>query len=213
MLKIRLYQETASYTKPFANKVGETYPLPPYSTVIGCLHHAAGWKHYHELSLSIQGSYDAKGSDYRTTYFYKEKEVTSMPIHIHYLYDVSLVLHVQGEAKNLEQLYVSLTQPKQFLSLGRHEDILRIDEVKWVEVTEQKTEFALTRDMYVPVKAADEKERKEFPQAKYRLNKKYHIVGDHRVWDTVDVWYASQDTILPMESVPLDDEGDVVLCG
>ena len=34
ILKLKLFQETACYKKPFAFKVAETYPLPPYSTVI-----------------------------------------------------------------------------------------------------------------------------------------------------------------------------------
>ena len=38
ILKLKLYQETACYKKPFATKVAETYPLPPYSTVIGMFH-------------------------------------------------------------------------------------------------------------------------------------------------------------------------------
>ena len=37
-LRIKAYQETACYKRPFANKVTETYPLPPYSTVKGMLH-------------------------------------------------------------------------------------------------------------------------------------------------------------------------------
>lgn len=37
-LKMKLFQETACYKKPFAFKVAETYPLPPYSTVIGMFH-------------------------------------------------------------------------------------------------------------------------------------------------------------------------------
>ena len=38
ILKLKLYQETACYKKPFATKVAETYPLPPYSTIIGMFH-------------------------------------------------------------------------------------------------------------------------------------------------------------------------------
>lgn len=34
VLKLKLFQETACYKKPFAFKVAETYPLPPYSTII-----------------------------------------------------------------------------------------------------------------------------------------------------------------------------------
>lgn len=34
ILRLKLFQESACYKKPFAFKVAETYPLPPYSTII-----------------------------------------------------------------------------------------------------------------------------------------------------------------------------------
>lgn len=56
-LRIVLHQTSANYRKPetFENKM--TYPLPPYSTVIGALHKACGYTETHDMDISIQGRY------------------------------------------------------------------------------------------------------------------------------------------------------------
>ena len=56
ILKLKLFQETACYKKPFAFKVGETYPLPPYSTIIGMFHKILGAAsvEYFTMNISIQ---------------------------------------------------------------------------------------------------------------------------------------------------------------
>ncbi|GAB6549948.1 type I-B CRISPR-associated protein Cas5b [Bacillus cereus] len=210
-LKVRLNQESASYTKPFAFKVGETYPLPPYSTLIGFLHRAGGFTSYNEMKVSVQGEYESKFSDYRTTYLYKKKETTFMPLHVHYLYNVQLVIHIAASEDVLEKLFDALKYPRSFLSLGRREDIVRIDEVKWVETRKTDEDITTEYDMYLPVSSVDEEDRELFKQAKYRLNTTYQIIDDQRVWDTESVWYVSKGTLLNTEEVTIDDDGDLVL--
>ena len=67
ILKLKLFQESACYKKPFAFKVSETYPLPPYSTVIGMFHKIIGAKsgEYYPMNISIQGDYESIFSDYQ----------------------------------------------------------------------------------------------------------------------------------------------------
>ncbi|SDP18810.1 CRISPR-associated protein Cas5 [Clostridium gasigenes] len=59
VLRIILTQSSANYKKEetILNKM--TYPLPPFSTVIGAIHGACGYKEYHKMDISIQGKYDA----------------------------------------------------------------------------------------------------------------------------------------------------------
>ena len=59
ILKLKLYQENVCYRKPFSFKVAETYPLPPYSTVIGMLHNILDAKNgeTYKFDISIQGTY------------------------------------------------------------------------------------------------------------------------------------------------------------
>lgn len=56
-IRLVLCQSSANYRRPetFENKM--TYPLPPFSTVIGALHKACGYTETHEMDISIQGRY------------------------------------------------------------------------------------------------------------------------------------------------------------
>lgn len=58
-LRLVLTQNKAHYKKEetITNKM--TYPLPPFSTVIGALHNACSFKEYHPMDLSIQGTYSS----------------------------------------------------------------------------------------------------------------------------------------------------------
>jgi len=58
-LRLVLTQNKAHYKKEetITNKM--TYPLPPFSTVIGALHNACNFKEYHPMDLSIQGNYSS----------------------------------------------------------------------------------------------------------------------------------------------------------
>ena len=58
-LRIKLKQNQASYTREETVHNRMTYPLPPYSTVIGGLHNSCGYTEYHPMNLSIQGKYDS----------------------------------------------------------------------------------------------------------------------------------------------------------
>ncbi len=67
-IRLVLTQNKAHYRKEetITNKM--TYPLPPFSTVIGALHNACGYRKYHPMDLSIQGSYESMGKEAYTDY-------------------------------------------------------------------------------------------------------------------------------------------------
>ena len=82
ILKLKLFQETACYKKPFAFKVAETYPLPPYSTVIGMCHKVIGAKpgEFYPMNVSVQGEYESIFSNYQNLRMFKGNDkVTAMP--------------------------------------------------------------------------------------------------------------------------------------
>ncbi len=58
-LRIILTQSSANYKKEETVKNKMTYPLPPFSTVIGALHNACGYKTYHPMDISVQGRYES----------------------------------------------------------------------------------------------------------------------------------------------------------
>jgi len=135
-LRLELFQETVCYKKPFAMKISETYPLPPYSTVNGMLHKLLDAKEYTPLNISIQGNYESIVNNYQTTYFYKKKEVTTMPMNQHMLLNMKLIIHINTEDEILDKIYDKFLNLDEHLSLGRKEDLVRIDDIKFVEIEE-----------------------------------------------------------------------------
>lgn len=233
-LRIKLYQETASYTKPFAFKVGETYPLPPYSTVIGMFHRVLKAETYHEMKISIQGTYEEKLVDYRSSFLYKkdestknkkdesaeskkdestekykEKSINKSPLNIHLLFGVKLLIHVLADEETLSKIECGLKENDEFLSLGRKEDLVRIDEVKWVSIYLEEADHhhTLTYDIYVPIFHLQNEETRGI---RYHLNAKYEVFNGIRIWEKVPVLYLSAGDHLEEEQYLKDEEGNII---
>lgn len=234
-LRIKAYQETTCYTKPFANKVTETYPLPPYATVKGMIHVVMDAKQLIPFSLSIQGDYESMIVDYRKTYFVKKKEfnmpivleglstptpefknMTSMPLYSHLLYNVDLVIHVQAEEEILLQIYEAFKNNDQHISLGRQEDLLRLDDIGIVNIEELDIydEGAnLKHSMYIPTNKVYKDERAE--GIPYLLNWTYEIKHGIREWERIPSTYFDKgkliDQDLVEEPVYIDSDGYVIV--
>lgn len=56
-IRLHIKQNSANYKKEETVQNRMTFPLPPYSTVIGALHKACGYTSYHPMQISIQGKY------------------------------------------------------------------------------------------------------------------------------------------------------------
>lgn len=56
-IRLHLKQNSANYRREETVNCRMTYPLPPYSTVIGAIHKACGYTDYHDMKVSIQGKY------------------------------------------------------------------------------------------------------------------------------------------------------------
>ena len=107
ILKLKLFQESVCYKKPFAFKIAETYPLPPYSTVIGMFHKILGAKpgEYFPMNISIQGEYESIFTNYQNLRMFKGKDqVTAMPRNVHQLLNVELVIHVKAEDEIINKI-------------------------------------------------------------------------------------------------------------
>lgn len=206
VLRLKLYQQTACYKKPFAFKVAETYPLPPHSTVKGMLHAVLESTAFVPMQISIQGDYDTLIHDYQTHYFFKEsdtsdfvlttdglgfkrnlEDLSTMPIYTHMLYDVNLLIHVQAEPDVLDQLEDRINSNSMHLSLGRWEDLVQLKEpCEQVELVQATEDLILPYNAYVP---KDFLELDQYGCYPYRLNWKYEIVNGVRVWEKFRVGY------------------------
>jgi len=214
-LRLKVYQETACYTRPFANKVTETYPLPPYSTVKGMIHSVMDAKELLPFTLSIQGDYDSMIVDYRKTYFVKKKTVnmpivfdglaldtpsfpdmTSMPLYTHMLYNIELVIHVQAEEMLLQEIFESFKQNSSHISLGRQEDLLRLDSIEFVDVEELDlySDVKTKHSIYIPTLNIHEDEVST--GIPYLLNWTYNIKNGIREWQRIPTLYFNKGKLI-----------------
>lgn len=211
VLKLKLFQESACYKKPFAYKVTETYPLPPYSTVSGMMHSLLGADSYVPMEISIQGDYESIFNSYNTMYFYKSNSVTSMPLNTHMLFGINLIIHIKAEENVLMDIIERFKNSEEHLSLGRREDMVRVDDIGFVDVEEidaadEDEYIIIKRPIYIP------KEKIQFRCSGigYRLNYKYDVQNNLRLWKRVDVIYAEKGQQIDEGNILMDSQGDIV---
>lgn len=70
-IRVILSLDAANFRMPTSFLLKETYPLPPFSTVIGMVHAACGFEEYHDMKVSIQGKSDGVYTDAFTEYTFK----------------------------------------------------------------------------------------------------------------------------------------------
>lgn len=231
-IKLIARQTLASYRKPSSMQIKESYPLPPYSTVIGMIHNACGFSEYVDMDISIQGSYYSKVNELYTRYEFKpgfyEKarhsiEVTSRndkntgltvgPANVELLTNVNLIIHIIPKQKEkIEEIYNYLKMPKEYLSLGRREDLLVIEKVEKVEVKEEilQEDIHLKQDAYVPLNCLNTKSGGDSDDSStiYKLNKKYGINAktNIRFWEEQILarHFSKESTIYKRTAVKTD---------
>lgn len=207
ILKLKLYQEAACYKKPFATKVAETYPLPPYSTVIGMLHKIlqAQPREYFPMNVSIQGEYESIFNNYQTLRKYKGKVVTAMPQNVHQLLNVHLIIHVEAEDEIIDELYTNITNGIESFTLGRNEDLVRIDEIKILDNVKEVEEVTINHSAYIPEWMA-----MGVNGINYRLNTTYQIKDEIRKWNKVNVKYVEKHSNVGILYCLQDEDNDYI---
>lgn len=231
-IRLKLFQQMPNYRKPASFLIKESYPLPPYSSVIGMIHAACGFERYHPLQVSIQGCYVSDVSDLSTLYNFGIKYDAVRHQHkvlnssgeydginrgvrnVHLLTDMEIVIHiVPDDDSDFDEIYNGLINPKIFLCLGRHEDIIRIDSV---EITELKkydadNEVALAYDMYIPVVDIDDEQIGTI----YNLNKVFKIdeKTNIRTWsEVIKAQYVPKEKIVSLQKGYYDEEINSLVC-
>lgn len=226
VLKLKLFQETACYKKPFAFKITETYPLPPYSTVNGLIHKILEATEHIPLKISVQGSYESIFNNYQTTYFYKKDSITTMPMNSHMLLNVNLIIHISAEEEILKKIYDNMLNLEEHLSLGRKEDLARIDDLVFTEIEEfsvdnrnieendyeenELVEHSIKMPIYIPKsKLIDD----SVSGIGYRLNNYYTNDAVHdrkRIWNKTDSYYVESGNKITYGDILLDEDMDLV---
>ncbi len=236
-IRIKLYQNMVNYKLPTSFQLKETYPLPPYSTVSGMIHRVCNFNEYHPMKLSIQGEYYSKVNDLNTRYEFAAASYEEGR-HTHKLHssednrdygmirgvtttelltDVELMIHVLPENdEDLETILKAFLKPKEFISLGRREDIVRIDEAVIVEVEEKMLDedYILTQSAYIPFDMAEDYDQADVTV--YKLNRYYEKVKikkevEQRKWVRIPVIHATNGKVIYSDSkVALDENENIV---
>lgn len=241
-VKLKLTQTTASYRRPGSFVVRESYPLPPYSTVIGFVHAACGFTEYVPMRVSVRGVSAGGVSEPYTHYSFNagggyeegrhnvkicdaEKTYGIMRglSHVEMLCDVELCLHIMLEnASMTDAIFDGLRHPMEFPTIGRREDLVRIDSVKKVRIDNRTAEELYDEYIepfakygaYIPL---DEANRMgQTGGTRYRLNKVF--MRDEkdgvRKWpERVEAVYVGAGTEFNADescAVYVDEDGEIV---
>ena len=178
-VKLKLYQNMVNYKVPTSFQLKESYPLPPYSTIIGMVHSLCDFKEYKPMKISISGNYFSKVNDLYTRYEFKNGNPFEMGRHqlnvngyginrgvatAELLVDVNLTIHIIPEDQSeefLNTIFEAFKYPREYPSLGRREDIVLIKDVKIVNVEEKRLEKDLSNGeenfAYIPINFIQEK--------------------------------------------------------
>jgi CRISPR-associated protein Cas5t len=153
-IRLKLWQDMVNYKKPTSFQLKETYPLPPYSTIIGMVHNLCGYGEYKPMDISVQGKYFSKVNDLYTRYEFKnamkydearhqlkadEYGISKGIATAELLVDVELLIHIVPKDQNLvNEIRDSLLYPREYPSLGRREDLATIlEQPKVVEIKQE----------------------------------------------------------------------------
>ena len=218
-IRLKIYQNLVNYKKPTSFQLKESYPLPPPSTVIGMVHFACKFDKYMPMNVGIQGSFNSRVYDLFTRYEFSGAKFEESRHQIkcncedgnvygvnrgvstsELLVDVNLILHICPEDQDLvETIYNAFKTSSEYISLGRREDLIQINEVKIVDLEEIEVEhesfFKKETNYYIPISYV-EKQELLTKATIYTLNKVYKrekIKKDveFRNWEKVKVAYAT----------------------
>lgn len=202
-IRLKIFQNLVNYKLPASFQLKETYPLPPYSTIIGMVHNACEFTEYVPMKVSVQGKYHSKVNDLMTRYEFKPGMSFDKSRHqlnvdgfgigrgvstVELLSEVELLIHIVPENQELvEKICEKLTYPHEYLSLGRREDLVIFGELpKIVEIEETELEEDLSiknsYSAYIPIEILKDeavkigsKEGVKISGTVYKLTKDYEV--------------------------------------
>lgn len=161
---------------------------------------------YFPMNISVQGNYESIFSNYQNLRMFKGNKVTDMPRNVHQLLNVELVIHIKAEDETIDKIYNNIINGEETFTLGRNEDLVRIEEIKYVDEISMKNGVIDRYNAYVPNYIYDDE---ELSGINYRLNTVYTIENDLRKWNKVNVKFIERHTnnILE-ENIEADEDGD-----
>lgn len=208
-LMIQGHMDTARFSIPGWNgKRGETYPLPPFSTIAGMVHFLCRWDSWHDMKISVAGNgvmnkpeictrwrggavAGSETEEFKQRFPVRVKSGDSYvgwvntPIYEAFASDLDLRLHIMPDnQEEVDVIYRKILNPRTFPSLGRHEDLIRIDDVQVVDILPAQ-EMALDMCAYAPSTI-------KVPGTVYTIHKDYVIKNGKRRFNDIPVKYLDR---------------------
>ncbi|MBN2535756.1 MAG: type I-B CRISPR-associated protein Cas5 [Spirochaetales bacterium] len=207
VLKVKTKQVFACYRKPMSYNYWDTFPLPPFSTVKGWFHAAAGATEYIPLSIGISGKTGPVIQDLQRLIKFQRKgrgiceledfhcSFDHSPTYISTLYDAELTLYFLTDEQWLES-FKEKVFTGMYPSLGRYEDLLRIDSLDYITLEKKsfsaRKYYQLDYEIYLKKETAD---AAGLMGIHYRLPFKYDVIENIRYFNTIDCVYLTNGTI------------------
>lgn len=207
-LKFELFSPCATFKTPFSLKGIETYPLPPYSTIIGLLYTATGRKWEGEnFKLSVQGDYESIFRDFVRfrKYNRKDKELQSLPLEVPRLYNLRCIIHVLGEGELIDEFAEALQKPKVYLFLGGGEYPVLVKNPRKVKVEEREVQLETKYSAFVPESKARFFDQKGIS---FRLPSFYQE-GEEKTYRWEQAYFFPKGSLVEGRLL-VDEEGDVI---
>lgn len=212
-VRIKLIQAEATFSHKLSHSAVFTYLLPPPSTVIGMIHNLCRWTSYHKMDVSIcnannhietydslenrwfLGEFKTLNNDQkkRWSVITEKKDggyqgAINSPKIIHHVADLELILHIIPENQDeIEHIYASVLNPYEYPSLGKHQSIIDIQQVKIVDISKDKK---IVKFDGIAYRKYDEKIM--FPDFEiisnttiYNLHKDYTILNRKRIFNDI----------------------------
>lgn len=224
LLRVKIHQTVANYRKPMNYGFLDTYPLPPLSTVKGWFHHVIQAGEYNPLNMCIQGSVPTVFMDLQTMIKFDRirpenprpvlhgfnKAFSTSPTYVANIFDNDLVIYFQSGQDLLEKFEQNILLIG-FPSLGRHEDLVRVDDIRFIDLQERtftsRNFHKVDYGIYL---------RKETAYAagmegiNYRMNFTYQIIEGLRYFDKKDVVYLDTGIINNASFIYDEEENRIV---
>lgn len=146
LLRIKAYQPFVCYRKPFSYGFWDTFPLPPFSTILGWVHWVIGAEEALPMNIGVTGVFDSITYDLQTLVKFdrirKErsqtildgfnKALSSSPTYVANVTDIHLRIYLEMDKSHLDTFKEKVFTVN-YPSLGRYEDLLRVDDVKYIQ--------------------------------------------------------------------------------
>ncbi|MHB8361111.1 MAG: type I-B CRISPR-associated protein Cas5b [Thermoplasmataceae archaeon] len=151
-VRLKCYSISSGFRTPLSHSIHDTLPLPPPTTIIGMIGAALGVdrkdmnSYYSSLKVGVIGTHEAIYQDLTHIIKFagsgeiKNKSNPTSLLTRENLFNNNFLIWIMPDKREMVDILIrALQNPKYALSMGRDDEIIRIDEVKKVKLEYEET--------------------------------------------------------------------------